>query len=169
MILILVGIYPPIFQIPLYIWPTCPRWRSLQLASHLPCSMTCAQRRGRTWNGGGKQREAKPPNALRRSRAPPNAPRVWSMLPHPRPDQRQHAIAPLQAASASCRPFAKWKAQPNFLPWACLMNMLRPMQSPRQKPQKKETKPAGKANKKRKTSAPAALEEVASSSWQNST
>ena len=43
------------------------------------------------------------------------------------------------------------------------------MQSPRQKPQKKETKPAGKANKKRKTSAPAALEEVASSSWQNST
>ena len=94
---------------PVYIWPTFPRWRSLQLASHLPCTMTCAQRRGTTWKGGGKQREAKQPNALRRSSVPPSAPRVWRMLPHPRPDQRQQMIAPFQAANASWRPFAKWE------------------------------------------------------------
>ena len=40
---------------------------------------------------------------------------------------------------------------------------------PKTKAAKKETKPAGKASKKRKTSAPAAVEEVASSSWENST
>ena len=94
---------------PVYIWPTFPRWRNLQLASHLPCTMTCAQRRGTTWKGGGKQREAKQPNALRRSSVPPSAPRVWRMLPHPRPDQRQQMIAPFQAANASWRPFAKWE------------------------------------------------------------
>lgn len=93
----------PLFS-PVYIWPTFPRWRSLQLPSHLPCIMTCAQHRGRTWKGGGKQREAKQPNALRRSSIPPSAPRVWRMLPHPRPDQRRQMIA-----NASWRPLAKWE------------------------------------------------------------
>ena len=64
---------------------------------------------GNNMKGGGKQREAKQPNALRRSSVPPSAPRVWRMLPHPRPDQRQQMIAPFQAANASWRPFAKWE------------------------------------------------------------